>query len=284
MRDGTVRTHGTFDDPDALYLEGPTDPEVAVVAVRKAGRGQSTPLLGVLVNFACHPTHHGGDTVFDAGFPGVLVDRLRVAGCPMTLFFNGASGNVHTANPRDGGRGKSAEEAGDILAHDVLRLLATLAFDNDIELGAASRVVDLPYRHAAEDEIKGAVRGAQRFIDSAIYDRAMDALVAKIRQRQGVHRAEIQVLGLGDYAFVAVPGEYFVEFGLQIKQDAHPLHALVVTCANGRVGYIPTPEAFRRGGYETTFGPSSMLSPEAGDLIVRTVINLIGSYGRVTVY
>jgi hypothetical protein len=31
----------------------------------------------------------------------------------------------------------------------------------------------------------------------------------------------------------------FVEFGLQIKQNAYPVHALLVTCANGRVGYIP---------------------------------------------
>ena len=283
MRDGTVRTHGTFDDPRALYLEGPIDPEVAAVAVRAAplGRGQAAPLLGVLVNFACHPTHHGGDTTLDAGFPGALAERLRAAGCPITLFLNGASGNVHTSNPCDGGRGKSAADVGDSLARDVLRVLDTLAFDDhtrgarDIHLGAASRVIDLPYRHTTAAEMKGAVKGAQRFIDPAIYDRAMATLAAKIRQREGLHRAEIQVLGLGEYAFVGVPGELFVEFGLQIKQAAYPRHACIVTCANGRVGYIPTRAAFQRGGYETTFGPGSMLAPEAGEMIVETAIDLI---------
>ncbi len=271
MRDGTVRTHGTFDNPDALYLEGPVDPEVAVVAARsKQGR-----LLGILVNFACHPTHHGGDTAIDAGYPGILAGQMRTAGCPMTLFFNGASGNLHTSNPCDGGRGKSAEEAGDVLARDVQRVLTTLTFTDDVRLGAASRVIDLPYRRATEDEITGAVRGAQRFIDPAIYDRTMAELTEKIAQRHGVHRAEIQVLSLGNHTFIAVPGEYFVEFGLRIKQEAYPAHALVVTCANGRVGYIPTPQAFQRGGYETTFGPSSMLAPEAGDLIVKTVTELL---------
>ncbi|HOU11576.1 MAG TPA: hypothetical protein PKZ84_00530 [Anaerolineae bacterium] len=276
MRDGTVRTHGTFDDPRALCLEGPIDPEVAVIAARnRHGR-----LLGVLVNFACHPTHHGGDTAIDAGYPGVLAAHLRVNGCPMTLFLNGASGNLHTANPADGGRGKSAEEVGEILARDVQRVLATLTFTADVRLGVAARVAALPYRRATEAEIHGTVRGAQRFIDPAIYDRAMADLVEKIVQRQGVHHAEIQTLALGDWVIVAAPGEYFVEFGLRIKQNAYPVHALVATCANGRVGYIPTREAFQRGGYETTFGPSSMLAPEAGDMIVETATSLIQSlYG-----
>ncbi len=34
MRDGTVRTHGNFNDPESLFIEGPIDPEVAVLAVR----------------------------------------------------------------------------------------------------------------------------------------------------------------------------------------------------------------------------------------------------------
>jgi hypothetical protein len=55
----------------------------------------------------------------------------------------------------------------------------------------------------------------------------------------------------------------------------YPIRALVAGCANGRVGYIPTEAAFRRGGYETTFGPPSMLAPEAGELIAETAIELI---------
>src|SRR5207247_1563962 len=68
-RDGTTKCHGSFKDPNALSFEGPVDPEVAVVAVRvKDGGG----LLGTIVNFACHPCHHGGDAVFSAGYPGQL--------------------------------------------------------------------------------------------------------------------------------------------------------------------------------------------------------------------
>ena len=41
------------------------------------------------------------------------------------------------------------------------------------------------------------------------------------------------------------------------------------------VGYAPTREAFERGGYETTFGPTSHLAPEAGDLLADTAIQLV---------
>jgi hypothetical protein len=270
MRDGTVRTHGTFDDPDAMCLEGPVDPELAVIAAR----GSDQKLLGAIVSFGCHPTHHGGDNAFSSGFPGVLARELEAAGCPVSLFLNGASGNIHTADPRAGGKGLSQEAAGKLLAHDVQGVIARMQWQDDLSLRAASRIVDLPYRGLDEREVTGRAVGAQRFIDPNIYERHIPALVEKIEQR-GVHRAEVQVLGVGDWAIASVPGEFFCELGLQIKQNAYPVHALVATCANGRVGYLPTREAFVRGGYETTFGPSSMLAPEAGDQIVETATALL---------
>ncbi len=274
MRDGTVRTHGTFEDPDALCLEGPIDPEVAVIAVRNKRGG----ITGSIVNFACHPTHDGDGTAISAGFPGVLAEEMRSRNCPVTLFLNGAAGNMHTADPCMDGKNMSKERAGRILAEDVQRIIETITFGDTVRLGMASATVQLPYRKITEDEIKGRTRGVQRFVDPAIYDRQIPELVKKIRER-GTHLVEVQVLFVNGYAVVSAPGEYFVEFGLKIKQGAYPAHALVASCANGRVGYIPTKEAFLRGGYETTFGPSSMLAPEAGDLIAETAIRLIKEKG-----
>ena len=119
MRDGTVRTHGTFDDPEALFIEGPVDPELAVLAVRNAQQ----QIIGVLVNFSCHPTHYGGDGSIHPGYPGVLAAYLKSHGIPICLFLNGASGNLHTSNPAQGGEGKSVEESGILLAQDVLQVL-----------------------------------------------------------------------------------------------------------------------------------------------------------------
>jgi len=192
----------------------------------------------------------------------------------MTLYLNGASGNVHTADPRAGGQNLSAELAGEYLAQDVWDVLSSLSWSSDVRLSAASQVIELPYRRVTEDQVSGTVQGAQRFVDPAIYDRTIPALVRKIEGRR-THTAEIQVFCVGDRAVVGVPGEFFCELGLQIKERAWPVQALISTCTNGRVGYIPTREAFVRGGYETTFGPSSMLAPEAGAMIVQTAVELI---------
>jgi len=270
MRDGTVRTHGNFNDPEALCIEGPIDPELAVLAVRGAhGR-----LLGAIVNFACHPTHHGGGTAISAGYPGVVASTMRNRGCPVTLFLNGACGNIHTSNPAAGGVDMPMEEAGRRLAEDALAVMANMEMRDTLRLGSRSRSVQLPYRHVTDAETGGAVRGAQRFVDPAIYDRQMPKLVERIKAR-GTQPAEVQTHFIDEYAFVSIPAELFVQVGLRIKQDAHPVHALIVGYANGNVGYVPHAEAFSRGGYETTLGPPSHLAPEAGTMLADCAAGLI---------
>lgn len=270
MRDGTVRTHGRFSDANGLYFEGPVDPEVAALAARSA----SGEVLGMILNYACHPTHHGGDTVLSAGFPGVLAREMKTRGCPVTLFLNGASGNLHTSNPRDGSD-MGMEDAGIALADDASAALRAMAFDSGPALRCRSRTVNLPFRAITDEQVRGTARGAQRFIDSDIYDRGMPSLLEMI-EAQRAQPAEVQVISVGAYDFAAIPAEYFVQLGLRIKEGAHPRHALVVSCANGMVGYVPHRDAFLRGGYETTFSDHSKLASEAGDMLADAAVELIG--------
>jgi hypothetical protein len=168
----------------------------------------------------------------------------------------------------------SREEAGETLAEAAGKAMEGMTFRKALRLGAASENLRLPFRRVTEEEVTGRTRGAQRFVDPAIYDRLIPGLVKDIEASPGCP-AEVQALFMDEYALVAVPGEYFVEFGLRIKEAVHPKRALVVTCANGQVGYLPTPEAFRRGGYETTFAPTSRLGHEAGDRIAEAAIRLV---------
>lgn len=270
MRDGTVQTHGRFTSPGALCQEGPIDPEVAVMVARTKGG----KLLGAIVNFTCHPTHHGGETSLSAGFPGILARQMKSRGCLATLYLNGACGNIACIDPRRPDLRKSKEEIGAILANDVSGVLAKMEYRTEAKLGSKSKTIQLPFREITEDEIKGTTKGAQRFIDPAIYDREIPRQVERIR-RMGTQPAEVQVIFVDEYAFVAIPAEYFVEHGLRIKEKSYPRHALIVGYANGMVGYVPHREAFLRGGYETTFCGSSRLAPEAGDMLADCTIELI---------
>ena len=84
--------------------------------------------------------------------------------------------------------------------------------------------------------------------------------------------AEIQAIRLGRWTFVGWPGEVFVEFGLQVRQN-HP-DTFVISLANGDTqGYLVTAEAVAEGGYEASNG--LFRSPQSGDLLVRKTLDLL---------
>jgi hypothetical protein len=273
-RDGTVKTHpGPAHIPNILYREGPVDPEVAVLAFRN----EYGEPLGCLVNFACHPTHEGGSTVASAGYPGVLADEMKRRGVPVTLFLNGACGNISHSDPFQEPHDPTMEEVGAKLAKDVAKVIEEMSWRDSARIDAAMRTIELPYRNVTEAERKGKVFGAQRFRSDETYEGPQEHLLAKMR-KEGRNKAEVQAIFFEETAFVGIPAEYFVEHGLRIKEETYPAHALVVGHANGMVGYVPTERAFQRGGYETTFLTSSRLAPEAGDMLADTAIELIRTH------
>jgi len=269
-RDGTTRCHGSFKDTTALCSEGPVDPEVAVVAAR----AKDGTLLGTIVNFACHPCHHGGDQVFSAGYPGQLAKAMKEKKCPVTIFLQGAGGNIHHSDPSGANKEKSMEEAGQALAADVEKALAGMKFRGSARISSRTKTLDLPYRAVTDDEVKGKVKGAQRFGEPGFYDKTQDLVLEEIK-REGTAKAEVQAIFLDDLVHVSIPAEYFVQHGLRIKEETHPFRTRVVGYANGMLGYVPHKEAFPRGGYETTFGYRSKLAPEAGDLLADAAIQIV---------
>lgn len=270
MKDGTTKTHGSFSDPNALCFEGPIDPEVFVLSARN----KSGDLLGALVNFACHPTHLGDGGVLSAGWPGVFADEMKLKGCMVPMFINGAAGNIHHNNPGRGGQEMSMEEAGKALADRAWEILGDSESRSEVKLGSRMKTIQLPYREATEDEVKGTVKGAQRFVDPSLYDKAMPKLLERIRTRL-TQPADVQVHFIDEIAIAAIPAEFFVELGLRIKEQSHPKHALIAGFSNGMVGYVPHLNAFPRGGYETTFGSGSRLAPEAGDMLADCAVEVI---------
>jgi hypothetical protein len=270
MRDGTTKCQVfSASNPDALYSEGPVDPEVAVVLVKN----KSGKMIGALVNFACHPTHHGGSDEISAGFPGVLAAKMKEWGCPVTLFLNGAYGNVITVDFQHG-ISLSKEQAGEQLFTDVKKASEQMVFLSDFSVAANSSTIKLPFRNITDDEYHGRVRGAQRYRGNELYEKDIDLIKNRI-EKYGSQPAEVQVIRLGDWHFTGIPAEYFVEHQLRIKTETFPKRSFVVGGANGMIGYVPTKAAFSRGGYETTLGPPSRMAPETGDILANTSIKLV---------
>jgi hypothetical protein len=259
-----------------LCNENVIDPEVGVVRVQ-AGAGQT---LGLLVNFGCHAVHHMGQ--LSAGYPGVLRNRLREElgdDCDV-VFLNGPCGNVFHGDFLNPHLKDTKERTGGILAETVLGVLRDLP-ESASHGGVAvqSRRLRLPYRDFVQAERDFADPDVNRHVFQSLIERGWydyAALQAMARKREGGEDVEIQVFRLGGIAFAAMPAEYFMEFGLHIKQHSPFDHTYVVSLANGWVGYVPTQAAFsRKGGHETTTALWSKMCHDAGDQMADAALDLL---------
>ena len=87
------------------------------------------------------------------------------------------------------------------------------------------------------------------------------------------HQVEVQVIALGkDVAWVALPGEVFVELGLAIKKRSPFAHTFVVELANENIGYIPDRRSYAEGNYEPE---SARCAPGSGEKLVQSALQLL---------
>ena len=71
---------------------------------------------------------------------------------------------------------------------------------------------------------------------------------------------------------VTLPGEPFVELGLQIKQLSPFNNTILFSLSNSSASYIPTIKAFEEGSYEVVY---SILAPGAGEMLVYYILDLL---------
>jgi len=244
------------------------DDSVCVVAARAA----SGQLVGVIANFACHPTVLAAANYAYSGdlFGAAAADAARLLDAPVVLL-NGAAGDVSTRFTR---RAQSDDELRR-LGHELAGAIAAAAHSatnvNAEPLAAASDRVPVRWRDLPSPEVAaahvqsaltdlervrsaGAEIGLLRVAQSRVEGAQMELFVASrggwpalFGERPAV--AEVQALRLGDVALVAAPGELFAAAGRWLR-EALGERTLVVGYANDYLGYfIPDDEA-RRGGYE----------------------------------
>jgi hypothetical protein len=278
---GQVVMHPPKGSTDILYQEGKVDPEVGVISAQAQ---DGTP-LGCLLNFACHVNVVGGSEV-SADYPGQFAAAMKARQGQehVALFANGCCGNLCQIDVYDPDRNDWGHEwsrhMGERLADDVLRVEAEMEFQDDVKLDSRLVVTELPMRRIPDSLLDWArqVRETpelQNIVDSAYAEMAFE-LREEVRRRP-TFAATIQALRVGDVGVALLPGEIFVEHGLEIKLRSPARRTFVVELANGVVGYVPTREAFAGGGYEQRTATSSRLSPVAGEAMVDTALSMLDS-------
>ena len=81
---------------------------------------------------------------------------------------------------------------------------------------------------------------------------------------------KLQAIQIGDLVVCGIPFETFVEIGLELKGSSPFPQTMVIGLANGRYGYLPTPEQHRLGGYETWLG-TNHVQEDTSVILVRNL-------------
>ena len=269
------------------YIEGPIDPELGVMCFR----ADSLRMVAMLVNYTCHPVHVYGQSraAVSADWPGALANSLQEGygkGCvPMVL--NGACGNINVHSQYDPDHVPDYRRAGKLLASTSNKIIETLSFKEESVLGWKSQRLRIPLREVEAEELKEAEKILADHPEPLWADEKRARVSGEWMRAAGVYSVhlasrrdkkldyEIQVFRVGNTAFVALPGEPFVEGGLRIKLASPAYPTYIVHNTSQYVGYIPTREAFRRGGHEVRTSYWAKLVPEALDMIVDKATDLL---------
>ena len=276
MKDGTIGWNPGKLNPNIIRPIGTIDPQVNVVYAETADQ---KPLL-TYVNFANHLDTTGG-TRISADFPATLSRGLADYRGPemLTIFANGACGNINHIDVNWAAGQTSPAEAkrlGIILAADVLKSYMHMKKVEDVALRVRCKMVQLPLAKHTDEELRRAREIlAQPGADATFLERVKANRIVDVAAAGGRPvKVEVQVMTLGsDIAWVALPGEIFVELGLSVKAASPFRQTNVVELANGGFYYIPHRSAYAEGQYEVI---STRYAEGSGEILVAVAIGLLG--------
>lgn len=256
--------------PDVLERPaGPTDPDITILSVEDTKRKQ----ICLFANYSLHYVGGSPPGQISADYFGefarIIPSRLRGNGKLVAMMSNGTSGDINnipfgiTRPPRE--------------PFEQIRLVAAKAADtawlahrkiekhsSNVSLVMLQREVTLKYRRPSAQDVAEAMavlavkdKDAVEKLPRLAHNYAGSVIAAAERKEEMI-TVKIQAIRIGDLAVCGIPFETFVEIGLDLKKRSPFPQTMVIGLANGRHGYLPTPEQHKLGGYETWIGTNSV--------------------------
>lgn len=231
---------------------GVVDKRIGVLAIRN---DQTKDLIGIIVFCTAHPNVLKGDSDrLSADYPGLTRGILeQTLNCPVTIV-QGASGNV---NAKYRGSMEALKQMAYIVSRNVLTMLPTITYNSISKLKTISSTLPMKLKDIPEpDEIKKMALLAEKHWGINT-DEWLTSMLDKYKQnmRQLTIDLEIQLLQINEGSFSGIPMEPFSETALEIKEQLNNELAFLGGYTNGYLGYLPTKEEYRYGGYEVELNP-----------------------------
>ncbi|MGQ9515297.1 MAG: neutral/alkaline non-lysosomal ceramidase N-terminal domain-containing protein [Thermoproteota archaeon] len=267
---------------------GPIDSTIATI-IFDSPNGKT-----VLFNYACHPVVLGANNLLvSADYPGYAMTTIEgaVKGS-VAIFIEGCCGNINSKVV--GGTFEDAERLGSTLGKETIIAVERSEVEEGLPLMSSTRKIELPLQELpSEEEIEKERNEYLRNLETAKqrnergtielwqglleWANATTELVRK-GKRELKQEIQMQAMRIGNIAIVAIPGEPFIEIALEVKKRSKFKHTIVAGYSNGCIGYMPTPEAIEKGGYEVDsahkYYDIAPLAPSAFNMIVDTAVQL----------
>lgn len=288
---GTSELHGVSFNRDYIYEDGSVgtfggkpigverqlsgiDPSVSVLTFYDGDKP-----MGAVVNFALHQCCCGAITAYTGDFSSILSKELKKKYGEdfVSVFALGCCGDInHINNDRvTKPTLDTYREIGRALAEKTEEAMANAKPAGE-GVRVAKEMISIPTRQmedgAAKEEIARLLR-TNRNMMRARNLTYYQAVLTNVDHKD----LWIQAFTVGNVCIYAMPGEIFVDHGLRLKKESPYENSFVVENCNSYCGYIPTKVAFTEGYdlYETSLCYHSCLVPEAGDLIVDRLLNML---------
>jgi hypothetical protein len=273
--------------PDVIdHPAGPTDPDITVISVLDPKRKAIT----LFANYSLHyvggipPAQISAD--YYGEFARLMPSRLHGDENFVAMMSNGTSGDINNIPfgvnrpPREPFEqvrivaGKAADTAW--RAH---RKIAQ--FSSDIPLRMLQREITLKYRRPTPEEVADAKsilaikdKDAIAKLPHLATDYARRTISAAERT-DATLTVQLQAIRIGDLAVCGIPFETFVETGLDLKKRSPFPLTMVIGLANGKHGYLPTPEQHKLGGYETWLG-TNLVQEDTSVILTNNLLEMLG--------
>ena len=292
----------------------PDGPIETLANILVAAPGGGAPPVATVVNYACHATILEWDnTLYSADFPGAMARSIEANVGGVALYMQGAAGDINPIwmkhdfedIARAGGiLGAAATRA----VHELQPVgegqwVVNLSWSEDLavpplhgavlqnpRIRVARASLDLPRKALPSmEELEAVYQDRLAELEASPDEatrRARQPLVNELRMSRSrktqypaepgdTQTAEVQVFRLSDdCAILALPGEFFVEIGHELRRRAGLEHLFICGYANDFISYVPTAAEFDNHGYEIG---SALFAPEAAEMFMDAAVSLIRS-------
>jgi hypothetical protein len=256
--------------------------------------------LAILFSHAVHGTTLGGDNYLTTSELSGRAERFVEAAFPgsVAMFCNGCAGDI---NPDPRGTFEMIDLLGKRLGAAVVGAVTQAPEASEAKVVCHTETVllpieEIPPRDACRKEVEEA-EAAIRALEGESPGRRWqpERRLRLARQMLAAWEsgqidpglpADIQAIGIGEAALVGLPGEIFVEIGMEIARRSPFPRTLAVAYANGSVGYIPTAKEIPDGGYEIGVvrarHQGRVIRPEADEALIQGAVRVLtGAYRKM---